>query len=187
MATINFHRVTAIPGTLAANSVYLIAPAASEYAEIIITGASREVSRRTPRIADIQAMIDDAALGGGAGAIIVDDIAARDGLTPPNAQQVYVVDASADATVDAGGATYIWRASTNTWIKQSESESLDLVLSWAALVGKPSSTPAAIDTAVARSHEHANKTQLDQIGQDAQGNFTYGGNLPKTSWSTEAW
>ena len=47
--------------------------------------------------------------------------------------------------------------------------------------------PAQIDAAVAATHTHANKSELDKIGQDANGNLTYDGALPATGYSTVNW
>jgi len=52
---------------------------------------------------------------------------------------------------------YVWDSSS--WIDQG-----DLIdLTWAAIEGKPSSTPANIDDAVDKKHAHSNKTILDAI------------------------
>ena len=53
---------------------------------------------------------------------VVADITERNALTPSNGSLALVLDASADATVDSGAATYVWRTSTTSWIKVSEAE-----------------------------------------------------------------
>lgn len=61
---------------------------------------------------------------------ILANIAARDAILAENRNTIYIVlDASGDATVTAGSATYIWNATDEEWIKISEFESLDLDLS----------------------------------------------------------
>ena len=58
---------------------------------------------------------------------IVADIAARDALTGLVASdEVYVIDASGDPTVDSGGAKYIWDGTQ--YLKQAEDESFDVVI-----------------------------------------------------------
>jgi hypothetical protein len=172
MATFTVSRVTALPGALSANTIYLVATGGDKV-EIYVTGNTAAV-RRVLTEADIQAMID--ASVGSIGAVeVVANIAARDALALAANAQVLVIDASADPSVNAGAATYIYRVATDEFIKISEAEGLDLALAWANITGGPASTPAAIDTAVANSHTHANKTQLDKIGQDASGGFTYDG------------
>jgi hypothetical protein len=119
---------------------------------------------------------------------IVADIAARNALVLTKNTQVLVLDATGDSTVTSGAATYLYRVSTTSWIKISEAESLDLVLQWANIQGKPTSSPSAIDTAVSNSHTHTNKTQLDKIGENPDGHFTYNSALPKIGWEgTIAW
>ena len=61
----------------------------------------------------------------------VADIAARDALTGDALTGlVFVIDATADATVDAGAAMYAWDATLNSnaggWVKIAEHESLDI-------------------------------------------------------------
>lgn len=48
---------------------------------------------------------------------------------------VYVKDATGDETVKKGGAYYIYDGTA--WLKTSESESIDVVLKWDAIEGKP--------------------------------------------------
>lgn len=98
----------------------------------------------------------------------VADIPARDALTGmPDGAKVFVEDAAADPLVGEGWAIYRYRAAVEAvgvegeegyapgreaaWIKIAEAESLDVVLSWANVQGKPTSTSAQIDEAVAES------------------------------------
>jgi hypothetical protein len=100
---------------------------------------------------------------------------------------VLVLDATGEPTVTTGAASYVWREATSSWIKMTEYESLDIALTWNALTGKPTSTPAAIDSAVTNSHTHSNMTQLSKIDEDANGDFTYGGNPPRARLETAGW
>lgn len=62
----------------------------------------------------------------------VADIAARNALTGMTiGDRVFVVDASTDATVDAGWAIYTWRGAA--WTKVAEEEGLDVVAGGANL------------------------------------------------------
>jgi len=176
MATFQVFKETALPGSLQPNSIYFIAPASpAGRLDVYVSNSAGNAVRRTISQAEIQALIDSAVAGASGGTIIVDDIAARNLLTPEDAQEVLVIDASADSTVTAGAAKYVWRASNTTWIKTAEVESMDLVLNWSALVGRPTSTPGQIDTAVTNSHTHANKTQLDLVSEDGDTHLTYRG------------
>lgn len=187
MATFRIFKETALPGTLQANSVYIVAPAGSpDYVEVYVTGTSASVVKRLPTASDVQAMVS-AAVSGLSSIEVVADITARNAITPTNGKMVLVLDASADPTVDSGAATYIYSTAQTAWVKIAEYESLDVQLTWSGLIGKPSSTPAQIDDAVANSHTHANKTQLDKIGEDGSGYLTYNSALPKTGWDSTAW
>lgn len=189
MANLIIHRKTALPGSLEPYALYLIAPASDpDLLEVIVTNATGDATRRVMNKADIQALIDASMAAAGANnLIIVANIAARDALNPATNAQVYVTDATGDGTVASGGATYLYNKSNSTWLKISESESLDVVLSWSGLTGRPTSSVADIDDAVTKRHAHANKTQLDKIDEDGAGNLTYNGQLPATAWSSTDW
>ena len=187
MASVKIYKETALPGTLQANSIYLVAPAGSPaYVEMYVTGTSATTVKRIINEADIQAMIS-ASLAGMSGLEIVANIAERNALTLRNGLQALVLDATADTTVNLGAAMYVYLLATAEWIKISEYESLDLVLEWSAIQNKPASSVADIDDAVNKKHLHANKTQLDKIGEDGDGNFTYNNALPKIAWDTTGW
>jgi hypothetical protein len=186
---LKIYRETALPSTLVAYSIYFIAPAARpELVEIYVTD-STGVAKRVINKADIEALIATA-VANATELLIVADIPARDALTLTSTRYVYVKDATGDTSVTSGGATYLYDPSApsgSRWIKISESESLDVQVTWAALEGKPTSTPSQIDAAVAASHTHANKTQLDKVGEDSSGYLTYGGSLPHAGWDTTGW
>lgn len=188
MPAYHVFKETALPGSLTANAIYFIAPPSRpDFVEIYVTNAAGDASRRVIDHSTVQAMIDAAVAAGSGGAIIVDDITARDAIVPSNAQQVLVINAAGDPTVVSGAATYVWREATSAWIKISEAESLDIEVTWDALVGRPTSTAAQIDAAVAANHAHANKTQLDLVGEDENQNLTYRGAPVKTSWDSTGW
>lgn len=184
---LTFHKVTAIPSgpALEPNAIYIVSTGAPE-AELYVTGTVPTDVRRLPTTADIQAMIDSS-VGSGSAFEIVPDISARDALGLSANTLVLVTDASADPAVNAGAATYAYNAATDSFTKISEFESLDVVLQWSNIIGGPTSTPADIDNAVQLRHTHANKTQLDKIGEDANGCLTYDGALPATGWETTGW
>lgn len=187
MATYKVFKETALPGTLEANSIYLIAPAAKpDYVEMYVTGSSASTVKRIITDDDVQDMITTA-VSAANNLVVVADITARDALSPTSNMMVLVLDASGDATVTSGAATYVYRLSTTSWIKISEAESLDLAITWASISGKPTSAVADIDDAVTKRHTHTNKTQLDKIGEDGNGDLTYNSALPKTAWQSTNW
>ena len=97
------------------------------------------------------------AISGKVPCYVVNDIAARDGLeSPKQGDLCWVKDASADESVNSGAAQYIYDGSA--WVKIAEAESLDFVVNWADIQGKE-----AVDTAMAKAHEHANADVLNGI------------------------
>lgn len=182
------HKVTAVPASYSANDVFFVAPSSDPTKlEIHVANSAGTALRRINTTTDIQGMIDASVALVGTGTI-EDTVADRDAIaSPKDAQQVLVLDASDDPDVTSGSATYVYRLATTEWIKISESESMDVVATWAAISGRPSSSVADIDSAVAQMHSHSNKTQLDLIDQDVNGNLLYDGGLPVTGWATEAW
>jgi hypothetical protein len=176
---------TAIPSTWVADAVYFIQASGSTYMEIYTT-SNTGVPKRLINEGDITSMIA-AGITASQELKIVADIAARNALNPTTTLAVYVINATGDATVKAGGAYYLYNPTTSTWIKTAEAESLDVVLAWDSIEGRPASTPAQIDEAVAATHTHTNKTQLDKIGENANGNLIYNGELPYTGWKTANW
>lgn len=186
MALVQFFKETALPGTPGNNSVYYVTDPNVNYVQMYVTSTSGAV-RRMPTIADITALIT-AQISASSKTTVVADITARNALSGLSiGSTAYVSNATGDATVAAGAASYIVTATGPTvWQKVTEYESLDLAVTWASLTGKPTSSVASIDLAVTNSHTHANKTQLDLLG-DSGGNLTYNGNIVKTEWSTTAW
>ena len=182
-------KLTAVPSIPCdPNAVFFVAPPANpSYIEIYVSNSTGTALKRVLNQADIQALIDEE-LSGIGNMPIVANIAERDALNPTKNIQVLVLNATGDPTVASGAATYVYRVSTTSWIKLSEAESMDVTLQWTNIQGRPTSSAAAIDTAVGNSHTHAtNKTQLDKIGENADGFLTYNGNLPKTGWEGIAW
>lgn len=177
--TINFYKVTALPSSIEPNSIYFVAPtgAPADYLEVYVSSSDGAATRHIPTKAEITSWIN-AGLATAGQIKVVADIAARDALGLTASAWVYVKNATGDSSVHSGGATYLFDASNSTWVKTSEAESLDIALTWDALTGKPSSSPTSIDDAVNKSHTHDNKTQLDKVSEDADGNLTYAGSLP---------
>jgi len=177
-------KLTAVPSLPCdPNAVFFVAPTGKpNYIEIYLSNNAGTALRRLLTDSDIQGLIDTSIAGISGEMPIVANIAARNALTLTKNTQVLVLDATGDSTVGNGAATYLYRASTTSWIKLSESESMDLILQWSNIQGKPNSSAAAIDTAVANSHTHTNKTQLDKIGENGSGLLIYNNSLPKIGW-----
>lgn len=100
---------------------------------------------------------------------IAADITARNAMTGLFAGlSVYVVDATADTTVTSGGAWYLYDG-TN-WIKTAEGESMDAVLQWANIVGKPDTFPPASHTHTA---EEVGAIPTSLMLTSANGSYKY--------------
>jgi hypothetical protein len=126
-----------------------------------------------------------ASASGKARVYVVEDIDERDDLTDlVIGDKAFVIDATGDSTVTSGAAEYIFTGITPgeggspdfvNWVKIAEEESLDVVLSWSNITGKPSSTASAIDGAVTNSHTHSNKATLDKFTEGSNGLPLYDG------------
>lgn len=188
MALVKFYKVATLPGSLEPDSFYYVEN--GSYAESYLTNSSGQ-ARAVGNSAMINALVAEALAGwsGEASALdIVSDIAARDALTDTldrNAM-ILVLDASADPTVDAGSALYAYASATDTIYKIAEYESMDVVVEWSSIQGRPNSTPAQIDTAVSQSHTHSNKAVLDKFSESA-GQVLYNGNAIQANWETANW
>jgi hypothetical protein len=68
-------------------------------------------------------------------AYVVDNIAARNALQTYSGLHALVVDASADNTVQSGGAEYVWNGTA--WVKISELNELDMVIEWSNIQNRP--------------------------------------------------
>lgn len=180
---VKFIKVLALPETLEPNAFYFVEN--GDYAESYLTN-----SAGVARMIGNSGMINELAeefYTQTSNIKIVADLAARDALDPSVNKLVLVLDASDDATVDSGAATYIYNFDESEFVKIAEHESMDVTLEWADIQGGPSSTPAQIDAAVADSHTHANQAELDKVGEDAQGRLTYDGQVVGTFWDSSDW
>lgn len=187
MSAIKIFKTTTLPVNLEGHSIYLVAPVGKpNHVEIFVTSADATAIKRVVNIDDIQSMINTAINNNNA-LEIVDNIAARNALSPTSNRFVLVLDASADPTVNSGAATYVWRSSASSWIKITEYESLDVVLEWSAIQNKPSSTVLDIDLAVAQRHIHNNFTELNKITENANGDLQYAGNYPRARLEVADW
>lgn len=173
MSLLRIERVLALPGTLTASTMYIVKSADAPHAELVFTNADATESRHIINKTEVDSMIT-AALASFSNIEVVANNAARDALTPDHNILVLSLDATADATVISGSALYVYQLATTTWHKVSEFESLDVTLTWASIQNKPTSLVADIDDAVAKRHTHANMTELNKIGENADG-LTYNG------------
>ncbi len=185
MATLKIRKVTALPATLEPSCLYMISTLDPTVMDIYLSSSDGTTSRHVVSKTEIQGMIN-ASLASFSTIEVYANIAARDATSPTVPTHAMVLDATADPTVVIGGATYIYDPATTTWYKISESESMDVVLQWANLVGAPTSPISAIDDAVVKRHTHNNKTTLDALTDNA-GELNYLGGPIRAYLDEQAW
>ena len=177
-------KVTALPGVLAPSTLYFVSDEDNaDLMKIYLSDSTGSSVRHLLTKQEVDIAIA-AAVSAANTMVRVADIAARDALTPAGNLLVLVTDASADATVAGGAASYFWDGAT--WTKVTEFESLDVVQTWDNLQEKPEATVVEIDRAVTKSHTHTNKAVLDLFTDNA-GTLEYDGAPVVTSYTTEDW
>lgn len=184
MAVLNFYKVTSLPSTLVADSLYFVEN--NGYAESYLTnnaGLPRSIGNTEMINALIAEALDQYEVGG---VVIVADITERDALSSSVNTLVLVIDATGDPTVGVGAALYAYNASTQEYIKVAEYESMDVIVQWTSIQGRPTSTPSEIDQAVADSHTHANLTTLNKVSEESGIPKWEGGQWPH-EWNTANW
>jgi hypothetical protein len=190
MAQLKISKVTALPGTLEASTLYLVADAVrTDDVNIYVSDSTGTAAKHVPTFAELETMVDGKITTGLAAASslkVVADINARDALAPTIATMALVLDATADTTVLVGAATYVYDPVGMVWSKISEHESLDVVLEWDSIANKPTSLVADIDDAVAKRHAHANIAVLDLLSDDT-GNLLYNGLPVAPQMLAEQW
>ncbi len=185
-ASMRIERVTALPGTLTASTMYIVKSAEAGFAEVYFSNNDGSEARHIINKSEINNMVTDAVTAF-SNMEVVADITARDAISLTRNALVLVLDASGDVSVAAGAATYVYDLANTAWVKISEFESLDVTLQWTNIQGRPTSSSAAIDDAVAKAHVHANKAQIDLIGEDVTGKLTYNGANIEANVAVAAW
>lgn len=186
MAAVKFFKVLELPAEPEANAFYFVQN--GDFAEHYLTDTSG-VAHGVGNSEFIESIVDtklEGSLAGFSKVEVVADIEARDLLEVGEDNfLVLVLDASDDETVDSGSALYVYHASEEEFVKIAEYESMDVVLNWSDIVGRPSSAPAAIDSAVTNAHTHDNKAVLDLL-TEADGVLLYDGE-PVLQWGANEW
>ena len=187
MAIFKTFKETALPSPsdLQPHAIYYINPTQyPDYVEIYVTD-SLGIAKRLFGRQDVQTLFAEFKASQGQLSVVDTYAQVAQIQNPIVGSEVFVIDATGDTTVKSGGARYLWTGTK--WLKISETESMDINFSYNGLTDKPNSSVQEIDNAVAVAHTHANKSQLDKISEDTEGNFTYGGKAVATQWSTTAW
>jgi hypothetical protein len=189
MAKMQSFQLQAIPGTLVPNAIYYIEDANGNDAQMYITDAASALHNvgNTGMITTIANALIASAFSAQNSVVVYADIAARDADTLTKNTLAVVKDASADPTVDAGAALYIYELTPVTFSKLSEFESLDVTLDWSSIQNGPASSPAQIDDAVTKRHTHANQASLDRITVNVDDCLDVDGVDLKVAWSGVDW
>ncbi len=185
---IKFYAVAALPQALEADSFYYVANGAVAESYLTDSAGNAKSVGNTVMINQLvaNALADWEKTSNSMP--IVANIAEREALilTLEKNSFILVLDASADATVNSGSALYAYDFGTTTVYKVAEYESMDLVIQWASIQGRPNSSVAQIDDAVGKAHQHANKTVLDKF-TEAGGELKFAGEPIATTWTTKDW
>lgn len=170
-----FHiqKVIALPEILSASTLYIVKHENPELVDLYFTNEDGSENCHLLTKNEILNFLQDATSNLNT-ALIAANLTERNSLTLVSNTLVWVVDASEDSTVTLGSAAYIFQYATQTWIKITEVESLDQVLDWTEINGRPLSTPNQIDTGVNQRHSHGNSPLLDKIVENLNGKLMYG-------------
>ena len=151
---ITVNKVTALPATLEASSLYFVLQNASDtISEAYITDVNGNAKGigNTAFITSVATAVFNQQNASNNAFEIAPDVASRDALAAnfSGNRLVLVTDASDDSTVSTGSALYSWDQATGTFDKLTEFESLDVVITWGSITDGPVSTPTMVDAAVA--------------------------------------
>lgn len=186
MANLKIRKVNTLPGTYEGSTLYMVKHATNpNLFDLYLSTTDGTSVRHIITQSDISSMITSAVAAFNTVEVVA-DIAARNALVLTANAQVLVLDATGDSTVTTGAALYVYDYATTTWHKVSEFESLDVVLEWASIQNRPTSTVAQIDQAVSDSHTHANKALLDLLSQTS-GHLYYNGQPVRPYLEEETW
>lgn len=188
MATMSILKTNTPPtGVLDPHSLYFVADGTATGMSLYLADQAGTATRHTITQAEVDTKISEA-LGGTNYMYLTADMDTRDTLGGTLTKNSLVLVQSpqtgtnADATVTAGAAMYFFdseAAPGSEWTKVYEAESLDVVLDYANIQNTPTlptSTPAAIDTAVQTlTSLLATLTNLTSATEDANGNLIYNG------------
>lgn len=174
MARFKIERVLELPSDPSPSTMYIVKGSDAGLAEVYFSSDDGLTVRNVISKTQISGLISTA-IAGFSAIKDVQNIAERNAIAIEQNCLVLVTDATGDLTVKSGGAMYLGIASTNSWVKLSEFESMDIIPEWNNIVGKPNSSVEDIDGAVTLRHSHLNKDILNALGENSNGDLTYKG------------
>ena len=177
---ITINKVSAKPTSFSPNQIYVVNNTVSKMAELYFSTAdgSALVAAVNAELLtkEVETVIKEVTVTGDLNQVhSVTNNAARLALVLDKNSVVYVADATGDGSI-TGPMLYVYTHSTKTF--RSVISSSPTSISWSSITGKPTSGTTAIDTAVAASHNHSNKSVLDKLSQSADGFLTYDSGPP---------
>ena len=190
MATaLRIFQLTAVPAVPVNNALYFIESANGNDAEAYITDATGALHNvgNTAMISAVANGLIASAFASQNSVEVFADIPARDAAGLAKNTLCVVKDASADPTVDAGAALYIYEITPDSFTKLAEFEGLDVSLDWSGITNSPNSTVQEIDDAVGKRHVHTNKASLDRITVGADDEILVDGQPATAVWSGSEW
>lgn len=175
LGKLRIRRVLKLPRNPKPHSLYLVPSATEPDVVDIWTTTGDETNPTLYRVAgraesELMAMIAKATTAC-IEVYFVANITQRDQLMGQLQRSAYffVNDARFDPTVDTGSAMYLYNHKTKRLVKVFERESLDVILHWSHIEGRPISDAGDIDLAVEQMHSHANKELLDTLRLSPEG------------------
>lgn len=159
---IAFKKVTEAPvAPFDPNTIYMVTTGVRpDDFEIYVSNAGGTAAKNTLSRTAVDNLIA-AAFGNYDSGVIVADFAALNAMNPTKYTQALVIDATGDATVSSGAATYVYSVAQTKWIKISEAESMDVIPKWDLIQDRPEASVTAIDAAA--TYIGANATGLTTL------------------------
>ena len=175
MSDLKFQKVLALPTTFTPNTIYIVGNGEfNNVAGMYVSDLTGTTVRSIVDVAFTSDLIKNMLAEINSGRTFVVDTYSDLSTVDTNLYTMtMVIDATGDVSVNSGAALYVYRQTTTSWVKISETESNDLVFDWQYLQNKPNATKEEIDAAVAASHSHSNSEVLNKIGEDQEGNITF--------------
>lgn len=173
-------RVNQVPTVREANTMYIVkAPGALE-ADLVFTGSDPTIEASTISRAAINTIVGDKV--DASTSIYFQPTYAQMLANPPKANAlIYVADTTGDPTAVTPTRVYLYQSVIRQFMGFPNSGGGGTgTVSWDAVLGRPTATPAQIDQAVAQSHAHANQQTLNQLGENAQQKLTFRGTVVDT-------
>ncbi len=175
MSDLKFQKVLVLPTTFTPNTIYIVGNGeVNNVAGMYVSDLTGTTVRSIVDVAFTSDLINNMLSEINSGRTFVVDTYSDLSTVDTNLYTMaMVIDATGDVSVNSGAALYVYRQTTTSWVKISETESNDLVFDWQYLQNKPNATKEEIDAAVAASHTHNNSEVLNKIGEDQEGNITF--------------